>query len=112
MTMVSWMLVIGIAVFFVVLGMRLIPTYIENYSVKQVLQAVKQDRQARDWSPGQIKDSIIKRLKINSVYDFDRKWITVKKDKGRVRIEVNYEVRKNMVGNIDAVMSFQEQVEL
>lgn len=112
MTMISWMLVIGIAVFFVVLGIKLIPTYIENYSVRMVLAAVAEDRQAKDWTPNQIRDSIIKRLKINGVYDFDRKAIHIKKEGHKVRIDVAYEVRKNMAGNIDAVMSFKEQVDL
>ena len=112
LTMISWVLVLGIAVFFVVLGIKLIPSYIEYYSVRTVLAAVAQDRQVKEWSPGQIKDSIIKRLKINGVYDFDRNAIQIKKEKGRIQIEVAYEVRKNMAGNVDAVMSFKDQVEL
>ncbi len=111
MTMITGMLVLAIAVFFVILGIRLVPSYIEYYSVRSVLQAVAQDRQAREWSPAQIKDSIIKRLKINGVYDFDRNNIHIKKDKGKLQIVVAYEVRKNMAGNIDAVMAFKDQVD-
>ncbi len=111
-TMISWMLIIGIAVFFVVLGMKLIPSYIEFYSVKQVLASVKQDRNAAKQSPAQIRSTMLKRLKINGVYDFNPKSIKITKQKDGLQVAVDYEVRKNMAGNLDAVMSFKDKVTL
>jgi Tfp pilus assembly major pilin PilA len=112
MTMISWMLVIGVLVFFVVIGITLIPTYIENYSVKNILASIEQDRLSAKQTPKQIKDTIIKRLKINGVYEFDRDFIKITKEKGGMKVTVDYEVRKHIVGNLDAVMSFNDQVVL
>jgi hypothetical protein len=111
-TMISWMIIIGIAVFFVVLGMKLIPSYIEFYSVKQVLASVKQERNAAKQSPAQIRTTMLKRLKINGVYDFDPKNIKITKQKDGLQVAVEYEVRKNMAGNLDAVMTFRDKVTL
>lgn len=111
LSMLSWMIVVGVAVFFFVLGMKLVPSYLEFYSVQSVLQSVQQDPKMRDSSGREIRDSIIKRLKINGVYDFDRDSISVKKDKNRINVRVVYEIRKNMAGNIDAVMHFEDQVD-
>lgn len=110
--MLSWMLVIGVAVFFIVLGMKIIPSYIEFYSVKTVLRSLQEDRQAEQRSAKQIRDTVIKKLKINGVYEFDRNSIQVKKEKNYTRVNVVYEVRKNMAGNIDVVMHFEDQVDL
>ena len=112
LSMLSGLIIIGVAVFFVVLGMKLVPSYIEYYSVKTVLRSLEQDRQAAQRSGKQIRDTIIKRLKINGVYEFDRKNIEIKKEKNHTRVSVVYEVRKNMVGNIDVVMHFEDQVDL
>ena len=112
LSMLSGLLIIGVAVFFVVLGMKLIPSYIEYFSVKTVLRSLQEDRQASQRSPKQIRDMIIKRLKINGVYEFDRDNITIKKDKNDTLVQVVYEVRKNMAGNIDVVMHFEDQVDL
>jgi len=110
--MISWMLVIGIAVFFVVLGMKLIPSYIEFYSVKQVLASVAQERNADKQTPAQIRSTMLKRLKINGVYDFDPKNIKITKEKAGLQVAVEYEVRKNMAGNLDALMTFKDKVTL
>jgi len=37
MTMMSWLVVLAILVFFILIGIKMIPTYIENYGIKQVL---------------------------------------------------------------------------
>ena len=112
MTMISWMLVIGVLVFFVVIGITLIPTYIENYSVKNILASLEQDRLSAKKTPKQIKDTIMKRLKINGVYEFQRDFIKIKKEKEGMKVTIDYEIRKPIVGNLDAVMSFSDQVVL
>lgn len=112
LSMLGWMVIIGIAVFFVILGMKLVPSYIEYYSIKTVLRSLQEDRQANQRTVKQIRDTIIKRLKINGVYEFDRENIKIKKEKNQMRVNVVYEERKKMVGNIDVVMHFEDQVDL
>ena len=34
MTMLSWLVVLGILVFFMLIGIKMVPTYLENYSIK------------------------------------------------------------------------------
>lgn len=110
MTMVGWMFVIAVAVFFVLIGVKMVPTYMENYSIKQVLANMEQDRTVRKMTPKQMKESFFKRLKINSVYEFDRKWITLKKEKNGTRFSVEYEIRKPVAGNVAIVMAFSDSV--
>ncbi len=106
--MLSWLVVLAIVVFFILVGIKMIPTYLENYSVKQVLQNMESDRKVRPMSPGEMKKSFVKRLKINSVYEFDRDAIKIKKEKFGTRFSVDYEVRKPVAGNVSIVMAFSE----
>ncbi len=108
MTMLSWLVVLGIKVFFILIGIKMIPTYVENYSIKQVLTNMENDRSVRKMSAGEMKKSFIKRLKINSVYEFDRDWIKLKKEKFGTRFIVDYEVRKPVAGNVSILMVFSE----
>lgn len=108
MTMMSWLIVLGILVFFILIGIKMVPTYLENYSIKQVLENMQNDRKVRSMSPGEMRTSFLKRLKINSVYDFNRDWIKFKKEKFGTKIEVDYEVRKPVAGNVFVVMVFSE----
>ena len=33
MTMLSWLVVLAILVFFILIGIKMVPTYLENYSI-------------------------------------------------------------------------------
>lgn len=110
MTMISWLIVLGVAVFFILIGIKMVPTYLENYSVKQVLLNMEQDRTVRKMTPKQMRDSFFKRIKINGVYEFDRDWITIKKEKTGTRFSVDYEIRKPVAGNVAIVMTFSDSV--
>ena len=90
MTMLSWLIVLAVVVFFILVGIKMVPTYLENYSIKQVLENMQNDRKVRTMSPAEMKKSFFKRLKINSVYEFDRNAIKIKKEKFGTRFALDY----------------------
>ncbi len=106
LTMLSWLVVLGIAVFFILIGIKMVPTYMENHALQQVLTAMTNDIKVRQMSPAEMKKNFLKRLQINSVYEFDKKAITIKKEKFGTRFSVDYEVRKPVGGNVFIVMTF------
>jgi len=108
MTMLSWLVVLGILVFFLLIGIKMVPTYLENYSIKQILANMENDHKVRTMSANQMKKSFLKRLRINSVYEFDRNSIKIKKEKLGTRFSVDYEIRKPVAGNVFIVMVFSD----
>lgn len=110
LTFLSWIFVLAIAVFFVLIGIKMVPTYIENFAIKDVLQNVARDRTTRDMSKRKIKESLLKRFRINGVYDFNREDIHIEKTRQGREIRVEYEVRKPVAGNVSIVMSFSDSV--
>ena len=86
----------------------MVPTYLENYSVKQVLANMENDRSVRKMSRQEMRKSFMKRLKINSVYEFDREWMKITKQKNGNLISVDYEIRKPVAGNVAIVMTFSD----
>ena len=112
LTMISWLVVGGIGIFFIMLGVKLIPVYLDHYSLRNVLETVQNEPNPRALTPRTIRKLIKRRLSINGVYDFDQKNIKISKKKGRTVVDVNYEVRIPMAGNIQALVSFSESVSL
>lgn len=112
MTMMSWLIVLGITVFFILIGIKMVPTYLENYSIRQVLQNMENDRSVRKMTPAEMRVSFKKRLRINSVYDFDKSALKIKKENEGKKILVDYEVRKPIAGNVAVVMSFSESADI
>lgn len=112
MTGIGWLLVLVIIGFFVMLAFKIGPVYLENYSVKGALESLSNEPLITKKSTKDIKSMFLQRIRINGVYDFDKKSIKVKKSEGVVTVDVNYQVQKNMMGNIDVLISFSEQIEL
>lgn len=109
---ISLLFLVGVAGFFVMIGLKIVPSYIEHYSIKKVLLSLENDGMIKKKSPAEIRQLIKKRLKINSVYDFDPKNIKISKKQSGTEVRISYEVREDVAGNIDVVLSFDDQVTL
>ncbi len=111
MTFISWLIVLGLVGFFAAVTLKLLPVYMEHYSIRHVLAQFELDRDLSKKSTGEIRTLMKKRLKINGVYDFNVKDnVLVERDKGKVTVRVKYEVRKPMLGNVDLVVHFDDAV--
>lgn len=110
MTITGWIFIIAIALFFVLLGIKMVPSYIEFHSIGNILESVKNDSSLKGANARDIRSAIAKRFNINSIYDFDPKDLTIKKTKEGLNIQVEYEVREEVAGNVDVVMSFFTEV--
>lgn len=112
LTLISTLFVLAIAVFFIMIGLKMVPTYLENYSIAQVLESASDDRSLRDASRGDIKKLILKRFKINGVYDFRKEDLKVTATNKATKVTVDYEVRKPVIGNVFVVMAFSNSAEI
>jgi len=110
LTAISWIIVIAIAALFAIFLLRLIPIYIDGYSVRESVNYMKTQKELVKYSARGIKKSLLKKLNINSVYSVTAEDIYVTKKGDKVIVEVDYEVREKIVGNLDFVVSFHEEV--
>lgn len=112
LSLVGFLMVMGLAIFFALIGMKMGPYYLRNHSINTVLQGMKDEPGVTKMAPNQIKDLIMRRLDINSVYNFDRKDINVAKDRGFFIMTAEYEVREHIVGNVDVILGFKNKAEI
>ncbi|WP_275099334.1 DUF4845 domain-containing protein [Sedimenticola hydrogenitrophicus] len=112
MTLTGWMTVVALILFFALLGMKIGPIYLENLTVKDVVESLKDEPLITKRSALEVKKMIIHRLDINGVYDLAADHVTVKKSPGIMKVDITYTVQKKMVGNLDILVSFSDQIEL
>ena len=67
MTVLSWIIVLALVVFFLLIGIKMIPTYIENYSIQQTLKVMEDDRKLRGMTPNELVDALWDRYRIFTV---------------------------------------------
>jgi len=111
MTLIGFILVLGIVGVFIYMGMKVIPMYSEYFAVKQALSQMSQEAGLSQQDPSRVKDAFFRRLYISyadNVKPADFK--IARKDAGYL-ITVDYEVRRPLVANFDIVGHFNaEQV--
>ncbi|MCW8890328.1 MAG: DUF4845 domain-containing protein [Sedimenticola sp.] len=112
MTLTGWMTVVALVIFFALLGMRIVPIYLENLTVKDVVEALEEEPLITKRSTREVKLMIMKRLDINGVYDLKDEHVSVKKSPGVMTIDINYTVQKKLVGNMELLITFAEHKEL
>lgn len=109
MTLISWMVtLIGIGVALLV-GIRLVPVYIEAYEVGSILQTMQGESGLRDSSKPEILKTFQKRLDINNIDNVSKDNLTMTKVRNGMQLVVNYQARVHLLGNLDAVASFRKE---
>jgi len=109
----GWMFVIAVGLFFALLGMKMVPNYINYYSVVKIMEGMANDPSLKDASASELRKAFLRRVDVNSIYNFPKNGFKVGRSRGEGTVlKVDYEVREPMVGNVDVVMHFEKEVRL
>lgn len=114
LTMISWVIIISLVAIQGVAAMRIVPVYIDDSSVKKILEELRDDSFARGETPGRLAALIDKRLTINGIYDIqkDKDAFEYQKTATGMNIILHYEVRRPIYGNLEFVAVFDHEVEI
>jgi hypothetical protein len=112
--LLGFIIVLAIAGFFAFLGMKIGPAYLEFMNVSSAMKGVATEPGVGKWSQAQIKSALSKRLGINYVdrEHVDMKHFQVKRVGGGQTLSVAYEVREDLMYNLDYVATFEKTVSL
>ena len=112
LTGISIMVLLIFFAFFAVTLLKIMPIYFDSFKVGDVVSGLKQERGLGEKPNSQIVKMILKRLDVNMVSDVTKEHIFIEKVKNELFIDVEYEVRKPMFGNLDVIISFKKSVEV
>ena len=103
------MLIIAIMVgFFVMVGLRMSPSYFEYLTIKDAVTKTATEYDADKKSITQLRTRLTNLFITNQVYGFNPDDIKVYRKDGKTYIDANYEARIHVMGRIDAVMNFDD----
>ncbi|MEG2804928.1 DUF4845 domain-containing protein [Stenotrophomonas sp.] len=112
MTLTSFLVVLIVVGFGLYVGMKLFPMYQEYYAVRSALKGLAKEPGVGKMEPARVQDMFFKRLNIS--YSESVKPSDVKFDRidGGWDMQVSYEVRRELIGNLDVVGKFDTNQEL
>ncbi len=105
-TLLGFILVAGLVGFLAFMGMKLFPMYSEYYSVKSALRSLAAEPGVGNYSPARIQDLFFRRLNISYASNIRKEHVKIVRKDAGWQMDVQYEVRKPLIGNLDAVGSF------
>ncbi|WP_223426801.1 DUF4845 domain-containing protein [Alcanivorax limicola] len=111
LSMISWMLILVIAVVLGTAAIRIIPAYMEYGTINTAINNTMQDNRIGMQSDQEIRQAVGRRFDINNVSSISANDVAISKQGGMLYVSIDYEVRESLFGNVDLVISFQKDYE-
>ncbi len=112
LTLIGFIIVLAITIFVAFIGMKIVPIYMEYYSVVSAMNGVAAERGSARLSPYDIRVRILNRLYVSYSDDNVKEKDIKLTRKNGVYLRIAYEVRKPVIGNLDVVAKFDRSVRL
>jgi len=111
LTFLSIVLILGLIVFFVLLGLKIAPIYMNHSKVVNAMAALENMPDIDVMSKREILVSLNKRFNMNYVEKVGGDDITITKSSNYTKVEIEYEVVEKLVGNLSVLVEFNESFE-
>ena len=96
----------AVIIFAAIIGLRLIPPYIEYASIKSHIREIARGPDTRGASPLEIQQAFNRRAQVDDIRSISGQDLDVVKDGEGVSISATYSVRVPVMGNVNACIDF------
>lgn len=111
MSLIGFIIILAMVIFFSYVGMRIVPLYMEYYSVVSAMNGVASERGSANLSPYDVRVKVLNRLYVSYSENVKEKHIKLTRRDG-VHLRIAYEVRTPVIGNLDVIAKFDKSVRL
>ena len=109
MTMLGFLITLSVVILFLFCGMKIVPMYIEYYSVKKALASIANEQSASATSKDAIRALFARHLKIDYVKIIKPDMLKIEATDSGFNLTVDYERREELVANLDVVGKFRAE---
>ena len=91
---------------------KLIPIYLDNNAVKSMLANLETNRTIEFNSPSDVRNRIMKQLRVNAVTDVNVDAVSVVRGRDFFEVDITYKIKIPLAYNIEMLISFSDQAEI
>ena len=109
----SFLLVAVILFLLVFIGnfsMKLVPAYLENYSLKEIVEGLQDNVAEKKVSAKAMKMLILRNAAMSNIESLMPNDVTVKKRGGKLTIKLIYTVEEHLMYNVSLLLSFDDTI--
>jgi hypothetical protein len=112
LTLISMIVVLAVCGFLLMLVLKIGPIYLDHSKVINALEGIKESTDIATKTPAEIKEMLRKRFDASYVYDATENEVNIVKDGAYLKIEMDYQVVKPIIGNLRVVVDFDDVIEV
>jgi hypothetical protein len=106
MTAIGWVVVLALVLSYVFIGIKIVPTYIEFFSLEKVLATMAKDPSFPAMSAKEIRESFSRRATIGYITVVGSEDLDISKENGENVVSVEYSQKIPLIYNISVVIDF------
>ncbi len=112
LTFISLVFILGLIAFFFLLALKIGPIYLDHSKVASSLAVLEKTPHIETESVFEIRERLSKQFNMNYVYDVTQDDIKVTKHSNYLKVVIEYEVVKKIVGNLSVLVEFHDVIEV
>jgi hypothetical protein len=105
LTMIGFLFVAGVIVLFVIVGFRVLPSYVEYYSVEKVLQSTLREEPSA--SQAELKRALSKRIQAEYIDSVNAGDLVVTRDGNQLVATLSWQKVLPMIANASILLEFE-----
>ena len=110
MSLLGWLVVLAIVAFLASTAFKIIPHYLDYYSIEKAIASVETDKAAEVRTVPEFYAYVNKALMINNIRDLKLEdALDVQLENNEFRAHLKYEKREPLVQNLDLVVNFDKE---
>ena len=109
MSMLGFLITLSVVIFFAFCAMKIVPMYIEYYSVKKMLATISNNPEAVNMPKDKIRGLFSRSLEIDYVKIIKPEMLKIETTDSGYNLVVDYERREELVANLDVVGKFRAE---
>lgn len=109
MTLISFLLMMTVGGFVALFAVRVAPIYFDHYLIRTTVESLEKDPDLQTKTKEEILTLLQNRWDINNIDTVRAKDVKISREEGNIGLRLKYEVSKNVFGNLDVLVHFDDQ---
>lgn len=109
-TLITTLIIPMVMVFFVLLGIKIVPIYMNHSKVQNSFAAIDQTKGVGNMPTRKIRDIINTRFKLNDIENIKASDVKIYSSPSYLKLMVDYVVLEPIIGNLSIQVVFHEEI--
>ena len=105
-TFLGMLFIAAVLVFVAIVGVKMVPPYIEYFNVKKILASMRNAGEMKGSTPKEIRASFERRATIDNIQSIRAEELEIRAEGEEAVVTAAYSVKVPIMGNVSACMDF------